>query len=188
MKKLKLIRHGESCHNRDGVIQGQIDSELTETGLSQAESLSQKISAGINIIYTSELQRAYKTAEVLGERCGAEVERREALNERHLGFLQGEDCSIWSDINIEDGWRPEGGETYAEHVERVFEVVEEIKSLENEKVALVAHSGTIYAILNEIVDDLEVWYQDIDNCSVTELVFDGESWEIAYFNQSLSEG
>jgi probable phosphoglycerate mutase len=64
-----IVRHGQSSYNADKRIQGRCnESEITEKGLKQAEILAKTLSK-INIdgFYSSPLQRAYKTAEIIGQ-------------------------------------------------------------------------------------------------------------------------
>lgn len=64
--RLILVRHGESEWNRIGRYQGQEDAPLSELGLQQAEALAQRLQhEEIDVIYTSPLQRARKTAEAI---------------------------------------------------------------------------------------------------------------------------
>ncbi len=64
-----IVRHGQSSYNADKRIQGRCnESEINEKGLKQAEILAQTLSkVSINGFYSSPLQRAYKTAEIIGQ-------------------------------------------------------------------------------------------------------------------------
>ncbi len=66
--KLYLIRHGQTDWNLKGKIQGSKDIELNSNGVIQAEQLSEKIIESnyeISKIYSSQQNRAIKTAEIL---------------------------------------------------------------------------------------------------------------------------
>jgi probable phosphoglycerate mutase len=64
--RLIIIRHGESEWNRIGRYQGQQDAPLSELGLRQAGALAARLrNEPINVIYSSPLQRAYKTAQAV---------------------------------------------------------------------------------------------------------------------------
>ena len=41
--RLVLVRHGQTDHNREGRLQGQIDIPLNDRGITQAETLARKI-------------------------------------------------------------------------------------------------------------------------------------------------
>lgn len=65
--KLILIRHGESIANKYGIYQGQsYDIGLTPKGKCQAELVAKRLKDfNIQAIYTSPLQRARETAEII---------------------------------------------------------------------------------------------------------------------------
>lgn len=68
--KLLLTRHGQTDQNVAGKIQGITDIELNETGVKQAETTREKLlNENIDVIISSPLKRARKTAEIIkGER------------------------------------------------------------------------------------------------------------------------
>jgi 2,3-bisphosphoglycerate-dependent phosphoglycerate mutase len=67
--RLCLVRHGETAWNAARRIQGQIDIDLNETGLRQAEGAGRWLhAAGIVAIYSSDLRRAWATAQLIGVR------------------------------------------------------------------------------------------------------------------------
>ena len=69
--RICLVRHGETEWNAERRIQGQIDIDLNETGLRQAEAAGRWLkSAGIIALYSSDLKRAKTTADALGEALG----------------------------------------------------------------------------------------------------------------------
>ncbi|MFQ6105065.1 MAG: histidine phosphatase family protein [Candidatus Glassbacteria bacterium] len=85
-----LIRHGESVGNREGKLQGWLDSPLTEKGRHQAEVTANRLaSAGIEQIYTSPLSRALDTARLMAERIGCEADELELLKEIDVGSAEG---------------------------------------------------------------------------------------------------
>ncbi|MED6177821.1 hypothetical protein PIB30_101664 [Stylosanthes scabra] len=90
--EIVVVRHGETAWNADGRIQGHLDVELNEAGRQQAAAVAERLSREpkISVIYSSDLQRAYETAQIIASRCGGlEVVKDSALRERHLGDLQG---------------------------------------------------------------------------------------------------
>jgi 2,3-bisphosphoglycerate-dependent phosphoglycerate mutase len=59
--RVYIVRHGETASNRDGTIQGQLDTALNEEGLRQAEMLARSLQNDpIHVAFTSDLQRAKK--------------------------------------------------------------------------------------------------------------------------------
>lgn len=85
-----LARHGESETNEDGTITGQLDVGLSGMGIEQSEALAQCLAdIHLDAIYTSVLRRTVLTATPTAQRKGMSIQRIEALNEIHMGILQG---------------------------------------------------------------------------------------------------
>lgn len=95
MKKIVLIRHGESDWNRENRFTGWTDVDLSETGRAEAKRAGQWLKENgfqFDIAYTSVLKRAIRTLwTVLDEldQMWIDVHRTWRLNERHYGALQG---------------------------------------------------------------------------------------------------
>ncbi|KAJ7154286.1 phosphoglycerate mutase-like protein [Mycena filopes] len=89
--RIYVVRHGETQENKDSVIQGQLDTQLNETGLEQARRVADALrSVHFDAAYSSDLARALKTAQVILEhRTDIVIRKEEALRERFLGELQG---------------------------------------------------------------------------------------------------
>ncbi len=93
MHYITLLRHGESLGNLSGVLQGQMDYALSDTGIEQAHQLgSYWKSEGVqfDLIVSSPLLRASQTAEVISSHLGSPIEYDPAWKERDFGHLQGE--------------------------------------------------------------------------------------------------
>jgi 2,3-bisphosphoglycerate-dependent phosphoglycerate mutase len=95
MKKLVLVRHGESTWNKENRFTGWTDVDLSEKGRQEAREGGQVLKAGgytFDVAYTSVLKRAIRTLwTVLDELdlMWIPVHRSWRLNERHYGALQG---------------------------------------------------------------------------------------------------
>ena len=62
--RLIIVRHGETSWNKQKRLQGQNDIPISKIGLKQAKVLAKRLSSkNIDVIYTSRLKRAIKTAE-----------------------------------------------------------------------------------------------------------------------------
>ncbi|MCK9446033.1 2,3-diphosphoglycerate-dependent phosphoglycerate mutase [bacterium] len=94
MNKLVIIRHGESVWNKENIFTGWIDAPLSEEGINQAKKagiILKEKGFTFDLAYTSVLQRAYNTLDLILEEMKITVptERSWRLNERHYGGLQG---------------------------------------------------------------------------------------------------
>lgn len=59
--KIYLVRHGETQENKDGIIQGQLDTKLNEAGLRQAASVAEVFKdVPLTAAFSSDLERARK--------------------------------------------------------------------------------------------------------------------------------
>jgi broad specificity phosphatase PhoE len=87
---LYLVRHGETEWNALGRIQGQLDSTLTQQGIIEAQKLAEQLkSINFNAIYSSDLSRAAKTAEILKRDRQLAVITHQDLRERTFGKYDG---------------------------------------------------------------------------------------------------
>ena len=95
MKRLVLLRHGESTWNKENRFTGWTDVGLSDKGVREATESGRLLAAegyDFDVAYTSVLKRAIRTLWlVLGEmdRMWIPVHRSWRLNERHYGALQG---------------------------------------------------------------------------------------------------
>ena len=95
MKKIVLLRHGESTWNQENRFTGWTDVGLTEKGLAEAVAAGQLLKQqgySFDVAFTSVLRRAIKTLwTVLEEmdRMWIPIHHSWRLNERHYGALQG---------------------------------------------------------------------------------------------------
>ena len=92
---LILIRHGQSQWNLENRFTGWKDIPLTDTGIEEAKFSGEqllKYGISINTFYTSLLERATHTADIIADIIGFSknnIKYEWKLNERHYGALQG---------------------------------------------------------------------------------------------------
>ncbi len=190
MTTLILVRHGESEWNRAGRIQGQINSPLTDLGINQAKAIREYLS-GILLnqqleIYTSPLDRALQTAEIIAQ--GIEYPSRkiiieERLNDFNVGEISGtfgwdkvaEIFPEQAQLRLQDPMRfhPSGGESGAEFEARLRSLLEDLKDDGTLKL-MVSHG-----IVNKFIRGI------LKNLSGKEMVELGESQNTIY---RLEEG
>lgn len=95
MKKIVLLRHGESVWNKENRFTGWTDVDLTEKGVAEAYKAGQLLKENgfaFDKAYTSYLKRAVKTLNCALDKLDQDwipVEKSWRLNEKHYGELQG---------------------------------------------------------------------------------------------------
>jgi len=95
MKKLVVLRHGESIWNKENRFTGWKDIGLSEKGIEEAKKAGQLLKNegfDFDVAYTSVLKRAIKTLWLVMEEMDLmwiPVYRSWRLNEKHYGALQG---------------------------------------------------------------------------------------------------
>jgi 2,3-bisphosphoglycerate-dependent phosphoglycerate mutase len=95
MKRLVLLRHGESAWNKENRFTGWKDVDLTPRGVEEARAAGRLLTAegfDFDRAFTSVLKRAIRTLNLALEemdRLWIPVEKDWHLNERHYGDLQG---------------------------------------------------------------------------------------------------
>jgi len=157
-----LIRHGQSTWNQEHRIQGQLDPPLSELGRRQAALLGARL-AGRRFagLYTSDLVRAFETAEVVGAAVHLKPEPRTSLREVFLGEWEGlttEEIAerypeAWAGWVNEPDWDVvPGGEGQAVFDRRVAAAMDDILRLHpHGDVLVVTHGGVIQVALHRIV-------------------------------------
>jgi broad specificity phosphatase PhoE len=155
MQQITLIRHGVTEWNVNGKFQGHTDVPLSEQGRQQALVLAKHLKkAKVDVIYSSPLQRALETAQIVfPER---EIIRDERLKELYFGVFEGftqaenaqhQDYNWWMADTYKNP-APQG-ESYQALRERA---VDWMKSLPPEKhIVAFTHSGTIQMLLSYIM-------------------------------------
>ncbi len=153
MLKIYLARHGQDMDNAKGILNGRRDEPLSEKGIEQANKVADKIkTTGIHFdyVYSSPLQRAYKTAEIITDTLG--ISKPEVLHdliERDFGIMTGQPQSkvkemCFPDIIQSDTityfLNPEGAETFPQLVERAKKLLVMLQAKhKDENILLVTH-------------------------------------------------
>jgi probable phosphoglycerate mutase len=90
LTRIILVRHGQTAWNDGARFQGHLDSPLTARGEAQAAALAARVREEEPVaIYSSDLGRAARTAAIIAERIGRNVQHDARLRERCLGIFQG---------------------------------------------------------------------------------------------------
>ncbi|CAN5474062.1 histidine phosphatase family protein [soil metagenome] len=173
VRQLVMLRHGQTEWNAGSRMQGQIDTDLTDLGRSQAVAAAEVLAKRQPLlIMSSDLRRAYDTAAALGERTGLTVDIDTRLRETHLGDWQGlnhlevDEIAPGARLAWRDDarWAPHGGESRVDVADRskpvVTELVAQLAEWGSEAdgddaqrpVVLVAHGGLIAALTAAVLD------------------------------------
>lgn len=178
-----LARHGETDDNREPIrFQGFHDVPLNETGRAQARELAERVAReDVKALYSSDLDRARETAEIVGGRIGVTPQLEPRLRESNRGRWEGR---YFHDVQRDEpeafaawmrggaGFRFPGGESLGEHLARVVAALEEIAADERRPALAVCHGGTIRVALCHAAGDdaLETFHSySIANAELLEL-------------------
>jgi probable phosphoglycerate mutase len=126
--RLLLVRHGQTDDNANQVFQGQKGRGLNAVGRAQAARLAERVARlSVDVLITSDLERAAETARIVGARIGLEPTLDRALREVDVGAWTGltyaeaalrfpEEWAAWTaGLDVPRG----GGETYAALAARI---------------------------------------------------------------------
>jgi broad specificity phosphatase PhoE len=202
LRRLILLRHGQTDYNVTGRMQGHLNSVLTSVGHEQAAAAAPVLAAlEPDRVVSSDLQRAVDTAEVVGAACGLAVKFDARLRETHLGEWQGHTVAeIDGDYpgaiaawRSDPTWAPPGGESRVAVVARSRPVVDELDAEfadsdeASSTVLLVAHGGLIAGLVTGLMDlPTEVWpsFGGLGNCRWAVLArrADHPRWRLAGYN------
>ncbi len=174
-RKLLLIRHGKTDWNNIYRIQGWKDIPLNKEGLSSSKKLAdflKKTYKTIDIIYSSDLLRAYMTASIISNKFQKlPIEISKNLREQNLGEFEGkfldkftpEDNKKFSTIKYSrnaNNIQYTTAELYPNFKNRVvkifYDIIEQTK--DKKTISIITHGGVIKLIAKEILN-----YNDEDN-------------------------
>jgi len=159
-----FLRHGQAKNNIERILAGRTKGiPLTEIGIKQAEHTAELLEhMNISAIYSSPIQRAKHTAEIVGEHNSLDIIIDERLIELDMGKFTGipYDEIFTSHGNVfmkfyngELEIAHNGVETFTEVKKRVLGIVDHvIEKHPDENVVLVTHMDPIKAMLSTIVD------------------------------------
>ncbi|MBN2522426.1 MAG: histidine phosphatase family protein [Bacteroidales bacterium] len=158
---ITLIRHGETEWNVAMRLQGVKDSNLTSKGLKQAELVAGKLcKRKFDIIISSDLGRAIKTAEIIASKTRLNIIRDQTLRERNFGIMEGltrEEISekypdvISGYMKRKVSYAIENGESLTEFYDRVTQGLNRIISIhKGEKILIITHGGVLDCMIRMV--------------------------------------
>ena len=87
---LYLTRHGETVDNANKIMQGQVQGQLNEVGVRQAEELCNRLAGNhFDVFLSSDLKRAIDTARILAAPHNLDIVTTPLLRERDWGTFTG---------------------------------------------------------------------------------------------------
>jgi len=165
-------------------FQGQTDIPLIEDGRRQAAALGRRMSSlKLEALYSSDLVRAYETAQIVASYHNKQVETVPELKELNFGEWEGlthseikkkypEELELWWNnpfsINVP------GGESFSELSKRAVNAIKKIvRKHRNGRVAVVTHGGVIRCIIGHTmgIAPSKYWRLRVNNASISILDF-----------------
>ena len=137
-----FIRHGQTHWNKNGIMHGQYDIPLNNTGINQAKKISLNLkNEDFNICYSSPLSRARSTAiEILKYHRNTKIIYDDRLKELNKGLLEGKHLNSEKILKDEDYkiLKKYAIESKLDFYKRVSEFIDEIESkFKNKKILIV---------------------------------------------------
>lgn len=195
MKKLFLIRHGETDGNRALKYYGHTDIRLNRNGIEQVRKLAESIgNEPIVSIYSSDLARAYETATIIAKDHGLNVMQSRGLREINLGDWEG---LTFEEIKARDEelvrqwigefstFRMPNGESIPEFRTRIEDEVNAIIAQNSEgTVCVVTHGGVTRMVLCHIMgwDLASFWHIRQDTGCLNIIDFEGGRSRLVLLN------
>ena len=159
-----FLRHAQAENNTKRILAGRTEGvPLTKTGIQQAEQISEYLKPlDISAIYSSPIERAKHTAEIVTKNSAIDVELDDRLTEIDMGKF--------TRMNYDDMFAKYGNiflkfyendpviaehevETFPSVLKRILDMVDHvIKKHKNENVILVTHMDPIKSMLANVMD------------------------------------
>ena len=183
-----VIRHGQTALNRSHALQGRSNQPLNEAGEDQARATGAWLAQQhirFSAAYSSPLQRAIRTAELVAP--GVEVSVDERLIEMDYGPYEGADLRNLSPelayffADFENHPAPEGMEPLASVVARAGAFVEELADHAG-NVLVSTHAIAMKGLLEYLTPASQgsYWSKYIGNCAVYAVEREGGAWGVPY--------
>lgn len=199
-KTIITVQHPEAEHHINGMIGAWGDWELTEKGVSDAEKIGSKLAEelgkGKAVIYSSDLKRASKTAEIIGSCIDAKPIVLDVLREVNAGKGNGK-SRAWYYINKDPNpehynpdYKPfDDAESDRDLWRRLEPFYKEIISNDCENIIVVSHETTL-CFLNSMLfgdkfEDFEKRRFIGDMGSVSRFETDGEHIMVCCINRNI---
>ncbi|MBB6480982.1 histidine phosphatase family protein [Spirochaeta isovalerica] len=200
MKKLLLIRHGESEANRNRILASRLPYPLTDAGRNDARLIAEELKSRTtpDRIISSPLVRALETAKEFAAVFNLPVSEDERIAEQDLGIYSGMN---YDEVKREEHYEPDplkrwdwvpagGGESYSMIADRLLSFFRELEGDEKDETLLIVTHAVAFRIIRAILKNTlplyeapfpnngEIWRVDfkrIGDCHNIDSIFLGDS-------------
>jgi len=191
-----FLRHAQAENNAKRILAGRTEGvHLTKTGIEQAEQIAKYLKPlDISAIYSSPIERASHTAEIVAKNRSLEVVLDERLTEIDMGKF--------TRMNYDDMFAKYGNiflkfyendpviaehevETFPQVQSRILNMVNHlVEKHKNENVILVTHMDPIKSVIAKVIDlkPLSLFELIIANCSLTIIKHHDEKLSLSAIN------
>lgn len=156
--RVYLMRHGEVANSGEKRYNGHIDVDITLRGVEQMHRLAGLLAEkNVAAIYSSDLIRSTKGAEIIARQAGVTSVPLRELRERSVGVWEGltakeieerfpGEYAVWRADLL--NYRPQGGECLTDVKDRVLPVFKRlVASHPDQEIAMLLHGGVNRVIL-----------------------------------------
>ncbi len=193
--RLFVMRHGQSVYNLEDIVSGHVNPDLTEEGRAQARAAKTRLAhVHFDEVYSSDLDRAIETAEIIFGAPVPKDHRLPELRERSFGELDGkpnhharklfQECRDTCNLDDEQMWSHahiEGAESNHEVSARFVRALTKIAQANPGKTVLVgAHGGAVRTMLITLKHGTNADFPpgSIKNASFVEVSYDGSKLRV----------
>ena len=189
--KAILVRHGETDYNAQRILQGYSPVPLSTRGRQQAALVAERLpSLQPRILYSSDIQRAQETAEIISHKLALPIQPCTGLREWHVGTWQHKSADEFeTHLEAIGGhvvtYVPEGGESQLQTQERMVAQMQSLAAQHaGETVLCVSHGKAIDLFTRHVLglDVMRTPAYSIINTSVNIFSHQNGDWELLTLN------
>jgi broad specificity phosphatase PhoE len=189
--KAIIVRHGETDYNAQRILQGYSPVPLSTRGRQQAALVAERLpSLQPRILYSSDIQRAQETAEIISHKLALPIQPCTGLREWHVGTWQHKSADEFeTHLEAIGGhvvtYVPEGGESQLQTQERMVAQMQSLAAQHaGETVLCVSHGKAIDLFTRHVLglDVMRTPAYSIINTSVNIFSHQNGGWELITLN------
>lgn len=189
--KAIIVRHGETDYNAQRILQGYSPVPLSTRGRQQAALVAERLpSLQPRILYSSDIQRAQETAEIISHKLALPIQPCTGLREWHVGTWQHKSADEFeTHLEAIGGhvvtYVPEGGESQLQAQERMVAQMQSLAAQHaGETVLCVSHGKAIDLFTRHVLglDVMRTPAYSIINTSVNIFSHQNGGWELITLN------